>query len=426
MTPEQQGLFDHVKAALPRWLVRGPGAALEWLHAFVATLDAARVQAKEWIDATYLDNATARYLDQHARDRGTSRRENESDAALRERIRQIEDAVTEPAILAGVNAILAGVGLPQTAKLVNLRRDRGHYHAVGDSLAFYNRGYRMTNVDRTWSYTIILPAGATEVTRASVLEYLRQYGPAGYLFTVEIPNTSTPLALVEAATGLTFELLWWAGAGLNDVVTSEPLVSENGAVLTTAFGLNPAYGSSFAYGLSGAQGCAFRVTDDTLGGIDGASMAFVIAFVQLDDSVDSAFCGKQDGVNEGWNLLNVGSTGVIRSLIREQGGVTQEADLTTASTTIRDLRVVLGAFDQTALEYRWGSDLENGPVINLTGARIDPPAIPIRIGDSRLPGSVLVSAPSRTVLFGIARGAQVEAVSDPSAVAAALRASLAA
>jgi hypothetical protein len=424
MTPEQQALFDHARASLPRWLTRGPRAALEWLYAFAASIGASQEQAAEWLAATYLGDATGKYLDQHARDRGTLRRENEPDDVLRERIRQIEDAVTEPAIIAGVNAILAGAGLPEEAALVNLRRDRGHYHEVGDSLAFYTRGYRMTNVDRPWTYTIILPAGATEVTRAAVSEYLRQYGPAGYLYTVELPNTSTPLALAEASTGLTFELFWYAAAGLDDLVTGEPLVPENGAVITTAFGLNPAYGSSFAYGLNGGQNHAFRVTDAALGGIASTSMAFVIAFAQLDNTADGAFCGKQDGTNEGWNLLNVGSTRLLRSIVREQGGATQQVDLTSVSTTLRDLRVVLGTFDLDALEYRWGSDLENGPTITLTGARIDPPAIPVRIGDSRLLGSVLPSTPSRTVLFGTVRGVQAEAISNPSAVAAALRASL--
>lgn len=164
---------------LPRWVTAGTSAALEWLYAFVEIFDTVRMQAQAWIDDTYLDNATGRALDQHAKDRGTSRRLNETDATLRQRLRTFEDMVTEPAVVAGVNNILAGAGFGPCA-FVNLRRARAHYHVIGSSTAFMSRGYRMTNIARPWSYIIILPYPTTQAVADAVAEYLRQYGPAGF------------------------------------------------------------------------------------------------------------------------------------------------------------------------------------------------------------------------------------------------------
>lgn len=59
LSAEQQALFDHARRALPRWLTRGKTAALEWLHAYTQTFDSVRSQSKNWLDATYIDNASA-------------------------------------------------------------------------------------------------------------------------------------------------------------------------------------------------------------------------------------------------------------------------------------------------------------------------------------------------------------------------------
>lgn len=106
LSSEAQALFDHARQSLPRWLTGAANAALEWLYGFTEVFDEIRVQGQDWIDITYLENATGAELDQHAKDRGTTRRAGESDGALRERIRQITDAVTEPALLVGIDAIL--------------------------------------------------------------------------------------------------------------------------------------------------------------------------------------------------------------------------------------------------------------------------------------------------------------------------------
>jgi hypothetical protein len=111
LSSEAQSLFDHAWQSLPRWLTGAVVSAKEWLYAFTEIFDEIRAQGQDWKDITYLDNATGAELDQHAYDRGTSRRAGESDGTLRERLRQISDAVTQPALIRGVDAILDGAGL---------------------------------------------------------------------------------------------------------------------------------------------------------------------------------------------------------------------------------------------------------------------------------------------------------------------------
>lgn len=126
LSAEQQALFDHARRALPRWLTRGKTAVLEWLHAYTQTFDSVRAQGQDWLDITYLDNATGAELDQHALDRGTFRRDGEDDDTLRERIRNITDVVTVPALKSGVDALLAASALGPSNWVV-LRRDRAHF-----------------------------------------------------------------------------------------------------------------------------------------------------------------------------------------------------------------------------------------------------------------------------------------------------------
>ncbi len=189
LSAEKQNLFDHAKNMLPRFLTAGVSAALEWLYAYTDEFDAARAQTSEWLEMSFISTASGRWLDQHARDRGTSRRLNEDDATLRVRLRQYEDLLTFPAIIAAVNAILVGAGGSADAELVFLRRDRAHCQlpaAVNAHEAFLSRGYRMTNATTPMGYIVILPFGTSEATGLGVEEYLRQYGPAGYYYIVEI------------------------------------------------------------------------------------------------------------------------------------------------------------------------------------------------------------------------------------------------
>lgn len=188
LSAEQQALFDHARRSLPRWLTRGKTAVLEWLHAYTQLFDAVRSQGQDWLDITYLDNAEGAELDQHALDRGTVRRADEDDPTLRERLRNITDVVTEPALKEVVDTLLAASALSESA-WVELRRDRAGFQeptADDSTKSFLSRGYRMTNAQTPMGYIVILPFGTTDAIGQAVEEYLRQYGPAGFYYIVEI------------------------------------------------------------------------------------------------------------------------------------------------------------------------------------------------------------------------------------------------
>ena len=76
---------------------------------------------------------TPDWLQQHARDRGTSRQAGESDAALAQRLRTVPDALTRQALLDAANAALATAGVVGSAALLELPRDAaycGNYTAL--------------------------------------------------------------------------------------------------------------------------------------------------------------------------------------------------------------------------------------------------------------------------------------------------------
>lgn len=185
LSAEAQALFDHARRSLPRWLTRGKNTALEWLYAFTQVFDTTRAQGQDWLDISFLEYASGAELDQHAFDRGTSRRAGEDDPTLRLRLRSITDAVTIPALKTAIDAILTANGL-SACTIYNLRGNRAHFQAVGSSSAFMSRGYRMANVNRPMAYIVILPYGTSAVIGEAVEELCRQLGPAGYIAYVEI------------------------------------------------------------------------------------------------------------------------------------------------------------------------------------------------------------------------------------------------
>jgi hypothetical protein len=69
---------------------------------------------------------TPDWLGQHAIDRGTRRQEGETDAVLRERIRNVPASLHRDAILDAINAILEAQGTTADAAMLELRRDRAY------------------------------------------------------------------------------------------------------------------------------------------------------------------------------------------------------------------------------------------------------------------------------------------------------------
>lgn len=185
---DEQALYDHLRATLPRFLFQTPTASEEIWGGFVKIFDAIRAQIVEWRNYAEILQATGIWLDQHARDRGAFRQEDETDEALRERLSMIEDMVTTPALTSMVDAILAADGVVGSCAMVELRRDRAHfgdYTATGKNRAYLSRGYRMS-VASPSGFIVILPFGTGDATRAAVAEALRAKKAGGFNHYVEV------------------------------------------------------------------------------------------------------------------------------------------------------------------------------------------------------------------------------------------------
>lgn len=144
LSADEQELFDIGRDNLPEWYA-SDSRANEFLGAAAKITGSARAIASRWLrEATLLTLASADvdepdFLDQHARDRGTSRQSGESDEALVKRLRTVEDALTRPFLLAQVQAMMTAAGFAGTPVMVELPRDAaffGRYLADGGEGAY--------------------------------------------------------------------------------------------------------------------------------------------------------------------------------------------------------------------------------------------------------------------------------------------------
>lgn len=133
LTPTEQELFDHAKAALPDWYADDERAN-EFLGACAKIFGPIKELAKDWLtkqtrilQASGPTSTTPDWLNQHARDRGTTRQEGESDAALAERLRNVPDQITRPVLLDAVQKILAADGITDEAFMEELPRDGAYF-----------------------------------------------------------------------------------------------------------------------------------------------------------------------------------------------------------------------------------------------------------------------------------------------------------
>ena len=131
LTANEQELFDLAMRALPFWF-RNDTRAAEFVGEAAKIAGAARIQSDYWLGeqaliltADGIVGLEPDWLNQHALDRGTSRQEGESDAALRQRIRNVPDALTRPFLLTAVADVVEAAGEPTTGiAMVELPRDQ--------------------------------------------------------------------------------------------------------------------------------------------------------------------------------------------------------------------------------------------------------------------------------------------------------------
>jgi hypothetical protein len=125
LTPDEQSFLDFALSSLPRWMRDDD------LHLVASAIvfGAVKIQTDYWYRQTLITQADGPvaglpdWLNQHARDRGTNRQANESNAALRDRIRNVPDALTRASILSAADAILAAESIAGNAEMVELPRD---------------------------------------------------------------------------------------------------------------------------------------------------------------------------------------------------------------------------------------------------------------------------------------------------------------
>lgn len=133
LTTEEQRFYDFAKATLPDWIPDGD----EFLHGAAKMFGSVKALIDYLFGQTLISEAvgasstTPDWLNLHAADRGTRRQLNEDDPTLRERLRNVPDALTRVSLLAAINSILEAAGISDDAALVELPYHGGHSSSSG-------------------------------------------------------------------------------------------------------------------------------------------------------------------------------------------------------------------------------------------------------------------------------------------------------
>lgn len=129
LTTEEQRFYDFAKDALPAWIPDGDEFLMGAAKMFggVKTLIDYLFPGQTLIgNATGATATTPDWLNQHARDRGTNRQLDEDDPTLRQRLRNVPDALTRVTLLSAINAILVANGVVGASAMVELPKDGAH------------------------------------------------------------------------------------------------------------------------------------------------------------------------------------------------------------------------------------------------------------------------------------------------------------
>lgn len=120
-------LIAHAETALPRFFSRSPRGR-EDLQALAEVMaNGVLAPIRDLLRMTYIQDSDGKWLRQHAKDRGTGPQAGESEAALKRRLVDIEDAVTRPVLLAAIQDKLDDAGVVGPLAMVELPRDGGFF-----------------------------------------------------------------------------------------------------------------------------------------------------------------------------------------------------------------------------------------------------------------------------------------------------------
>lgn len=198
LSNEEQDLLTWLLSSIPKaiWMDDPRLSKQEVWTAAVKSLILVQRQAEDWQRATYITEAEGVWLNLHAKERGTNRQAGELDPGLRDRLRNVADAVTVSAIVTAVRAYLDSAGYTGPLGFLELRQDKGFFNTLtpsGDPIdSFAKNGNEMTmySVDDLTGYekgSLVTIAGAaagnngtfrvTDVTQGLV--YTNAAGIAG-------------------------------------------------------------------------------------------------------------------------------------------------------------------------------------------------------------------------------------------------------
>lgn len=130
LSPREQELFGFAKSALPKWLFAQETNRQELIAGFAKAMGAVWDQIDFFVDQVFILKAVSNFLDDLAKDRGTRRQFGETDISLAARLRQVQDAVTLPALEAALTAIMNAAGYTTGFGIVELRADRAYLTTV--------------------------------------------------------------------------------------------------------------------------------------------------------------------------------------------------------------------------------------------------------------------------------------------------------
>lgn len=152
LTPEEEELLAWLKGSLPSWFWQKTEAKEEIWRGIVKAFGRVRDLINDWADRTFILYSDDVWLEQHAKDRGTSRQYGESDEGLQARLRTPLQAVVRNDLLDGITTLLAAHELTWTPNMIELRRDGAFFGTyvpmtgIGESLTVGEAG-EVTLVD---------------------------------------------------------------------------------------------------------------------------------------------------------------------------------------------------------------------------------------------------------------------------------------
>ncbi len=125
---DQSSLYQVAKAALPPEFFQNGQDSQELPSAFAVEMAAAKASIDTDYHRSMILDSTGIWLDQHARDRGTTRQANESNVQLRQRLRSFNPSVTLSALTGAIGAFVTGSDVTGTVGYVELRKSRAFFY----------------------------------------------------------------------------------------------------------------------------------------------------------------------------------------------------------------------------------------------------------------------------------------------------------